>query len=370
LLGDPAFTIGLPFYQVITTTINTKPVTAIPDTLKALTSYIIAGEIKDQSGNPVNNFNGTVYPLVVDKIQSRSTLANDPGSFIVNFPVQKNILFRGKAKAENGKFSFSFIVPRDIDYKFGNGRINYYVDNGTIDGNGILTNLIIGGTGTGIPDAEGPQLKGYLNDEKFVNGSITGNSPVLLVKLFDSSGINVMGTGIGHDLNAMLDNDPQKIFVLNQFYEAELDNFRKGLVRYQLPALEEGLHTLTIRAWDVANNSSEITIEFRIVKSQNFTLEHVLNYPNPFTTNTSFWFEHNRAGEELTVFVQVYTVSGKLVKTLRKTIFSVGNRSSEVDWDGRDEYGSRLGKGVYIYRLKVKTTDGKSAEKWEKMFIL
>jgi hypothetical protein len=271
---------------------------------------------------------------------------------------------------ENGKFSFTFIVPKDIDYTFGNGRISYYTDNGTIDGNGLLTGIIIGGTGAGIGDKEGPNIRGFLNDEKFVSGSITGSSPILIVRLQDSSGINVMGTGIGHDLSATLDNDPQKVFVLNQFYEAELDDFRKGIVRYQLPTLEEGLHTLTIKAWDIANNSSEITIEFRIVKPQKFTLEHVLNYPNPFTTNTNFWFSHNRAAEELKVFIQVFTVSGKLVKTIRKTIFSEGNRSSEVDWDGRDEYGSKLGRGIYIYHLKVQTNDGKSDAKWEKLFIL
>lgn len=370
LLGDPAFTIGLPLYQVKTTAINNKPVAAVPDTLKALTTYTVAGEVTDQSGNPLNNFNGTVYPVILDKIQLQSTLANDPGSSVVSFPVQKNILFRGKASVENGKFNFSFIVPKDIDYKFGNGKISYYAENGTTDANGILTNIIIGGSGSGIGDAEGPILKGYLNDEKFVNGGITGNTPILLVKLSDSSGINVMGTGIGHDLSAMLDNDPQKIYILNQFYESELNNFKKGEVRFQLPSLEEGLHTITVKAWDIANNSSETTLEFRIVKPQNLTLEHVLNYPNPFTTNTNFWFEHNRAGEELSVFVQIFTVSGRLVKTLRETIFSVGNRSSEVNWDGRDEYGSRLARGVYIYRLKVRTSDGKSAEKWEKIFIL
>jgi len=370
LLGDPALTIGLPKYQVKTTAVNNNPVSAIPDTLKALSSYIITGVITDQAGNPAADFNGTIYPTVLDKQQDQTTLANDPGSQPVNFKVQKNLLFKGKAKVQNGQFSFNFIVPKDIDYKFGNGKISYYAENGSIDGNGILTNIIVGGTGTGINDAEGPQLRAWLNDEKFVNGSITNNAPVLLVKVYDTSGVNIMGTGIGHDLSAILDNDPEQIFVLNQFYEAEIDNFRKGVVRFQLPVLEEGTHVLSIKAWDVANNSSETTIEFRVVQPQKLVLDHVLNYPNPFTTHTNFWFDHNRPNEELKVFVQIYTVSGKLVKTLRETIFSTGNRSSEVEWNGKDEYGSTLGRGVYIYRLKVQTPDGQSAEKWEKIFIL
>ena len=179
-----------------------------------------------------------------------------------------------------------------------------------------------------------------------------------------------MGAGIGHDLVAILDNDPQQQFVLNEFYESETDNFRKGNVRFQLPGLAEGLHTMTVKAWDVANNSNEATIDFRVVKEENFTLEHVLNYPNPFTTHTSFWFEHNHPAEELRVNIQIYTITGKLVKTIQKTIFSPGNRSSEVEWDGRDDYGSKIGRGVYIYRLRAQTSDGKAAEKLEKLFIL
>jgi hypothetical protein len=284
--------------------------------------------------------------------------------------VQKNVLFRGKAKVENGRFSFRFIVPKDINYAYGNGKISYYADNGSIDGNGLLQNIIIGGTGNGNGDIVGPTIKAWLNDEKFVDGSITNNNPILLLKLFDSSGINIMGTGIGHDLVAILDNDPENAFVLNQFYESELDDFRKGIVRYQLPLIAEGEHTLRIKAWDAVNNSSEITINFRVVKQDKLVLDHVLNYPNPFTTRTSFWFEHNFPNTEMAIAIQVYTVSGKLVKTLRKTIFSTGNRSSEVEWDGRDEYGNRLGRGVYIYRLKVQTAEGKSAEKWEKLYIL
>lgn len=370
LLGDPALTIAFPLRQVQTTSVNAKPVGSVPDTLKAMDAYVISGEVTDAAGVVLNNFNGTVYPVVYDKPKQQSTLANDPGSSQVNFSVQNNVIFRGKAQVEAGKFSFRFVVPRDIDYRFGNGRIIYYTDNGVTDGNGVLSNIIVGGTGSGNGDNQGPEIKGYLNDEKFVNGSITNPSPVLIVKLADSSGINILGNGIGHDLVAILDNNESKPFVLNDAYQADVNDFRKGAVRFQLPVLEPGPHTLRIKAWDAMNNSAERILEFRVEQTENLVLDHVLNYPNPFTTQTSFWFEHNHPGEELQVFVQVYTVSGKLVKTLRETIFSTGNRSSEVNWNGRDEYGDRLGRGVYIYRLRVRTANGKSAEKWEKLYIL
>jgi hypothetical protein len=262
------------------------------------------------------------------------------------------------------------MVPKDISYQFGNGKISYYTDNGSKDGNGVLKNIIIGGSGNGVADPLGPAIKAYLNDEKFVNGSITNDRPVLLLKLADSSGINILGTGIGHDLVATLDNDQKNEYVLNDFYESDLNNYRQGTVRFQLPTIAPGMHTLTIKAWDAANNSGEATLDFRVVKAENFALDHVLNYPNPFTTHTTFWFEHNRPGEELLIRIQIYTITGKLVKTINKTIFSAGNRSSDCEWNGRDDYGDKIGRGVYIYRLRVQTGDGKAAEKIEKLFIL
>lgn len=368
LLGDPAMQIAFPKYQVVTTSINGKPVGS--DTLRALDKYELEGEIRDLSGNSIQDFNGTVYPVMLEKPAEVRTLGNDPGSIPRSVTVQKNSVFRGKANVVNGKFKFSFVVPKDINYQFGNGKLSYYADNGREDGNGAETSWIIGGTGTGNNDVEGPAIKAYLNDEKFISGGITNQQPLLLLKLADSSGINVLGTGIGHDLVAMLDNDPNQVFVLNDFYQSELNSFQKGSLRFQLPKIAEGAHTLTIKAWDVMNNSSEVQVDFRIVADTEFKLEHVLNYPNPFTTNTSFWFDHNRPGEELKIHIQIFTVSGKLVKSIRNTIFSSGNRSNEVQWDGKDDFGAKLGRGVYIYTLRVETGDGKSARKIEKLYLL
>jgi hypothetical protein len=370
LLGDPALTIAYPLYNINTTAINGKAVTSVPDTLKALSRYSIEGVVADNDGNMLADFNGTIHASVFDKAQALSTRGNDPGSVQTSFQAYKSLIYKGKAKVNGGKFKFDFIVPKDINYAPGNGRISYYAENGSTDGNGVFGDFVVGGSGDSINDKEGPEIRAFLNDERFINGSITNENPVLLVKLTDSSGINIMGSGIGHDLVAILDNDPSKQYVLNEFYEADLDDYKRGVVRFQLPVLEEGTHTLTIKAWDIANNSNQAFLDFRIIKAQDLTINHVLNYPNPFTTSTSFWFEHNRPGEELRVSVQIYTVTGKLVKTLRSTIISTGNRSNEVEWDGRDEYGNRIGRGVYIYNLKVKTPDGKTAQKLEKLYLL
>lgn len=369
LLGDPALRIAYPKLKAKTTFINNQPPSA--DTLKALDRYTIRGEVTDNAGMKLSSFNGNVYPVIYDKEQTVRTLANDPGSSPANILMQNNIVFKGKAKVTNGEFSYTFVVPKDINYQFGTGKISYYAENGTTDGNGAENTIVIGGASLNpLADNTGPQVKGYMNDEKFVNGGITNEQPVLLLKLFDSSGINTVGTGIGHDITATLDNDNSRFFILNDFYEAEADSYQKGTVRFQMPKLEEGNHVLNIKVWDVANNSSDYKLEFRVVKDTELKLEKVYNYPNPFTTSTTFMFEHNRPGDNLQVNIRIFSVSGKLVKSIQRTINDPGNRSFEINWDGRDDFGNKIGRGVYIYQLDVKDSNGKKQSALQKLVIL
>lgn len=371
LLGDPALTLGFPQMKVKTTAINGLPVPANTDTLRATDKITIEGEVTDGSGVLLNNFNGTVYPVLFDKPQTVNTLANDPGSLVTGFVTQGNTLFKGKASVTNGRFQFSFRMPRDINYQFGAGRLSLYAENGTTDANGLFNGFLVGGIGdNAADDREGPEIKAWLNDEKFVNGGITNPAPVLLVKLADSSGINTAGTGIGHDLVATLDNDNRRFFVLNDFYTTELDDYQQGQIRFQLPELEPGPHTLTIKAWDVLNNSNETILTFVVADNNELVIDHVLNYPNPFTTKTQFWFGHNQPGRDLTVKVQIFTVAGNIVKTIKHTINTPGNRSCEVEWDGRDDYGRRIGRGVYIYKLSVIVPGLGKKEIVEKLVIL
>ena len=370
LLGDPALTLAYPLLKIQATKVNNIPV-AQADTIGATEKVVIEGDVTDVKGNLLTDFNGTVYPTVFDKVQTINTLGNDATSQVVGFQAQNNILYKGKASVVNGKFSFNFKMPKDINYQYGNGKLSLYAENGSTDADGYFTNFIIGGIdSSGNNDKEGPIIKAYLNDENFVNGSITNENPVLVVKLTDSSGINIAGTGIGHDIVATLDNDNRQYFILNDFYQADLNNYQQGEIHFQMPSLTSGLHSLKIKAWDVLDNSSEYLLEFNVIKNDELVLDHVLNYPNPFTTKTQFWFEHNRPEQNLQVKVQVFTLTGKVVKTIKQTINDAGNRSCEIEWDGRDEFGDKLGRGVYLYRLTVIAPEGKKKEKIEKLVIL
>ncbi|HEU4634037.1 MAG TPA: type IX secretion system sortase PorU, partial [Flavisolibacter sp.] len=371
LLGDPAMTLGFPTLKVQVKTVNGHDVAVQTDTLSATEAVVMEGDVTDHDGVLQNSFKGTVYMSLFDKARTITTLGNDPTSSPVSFAEQSSILFKGKATVLNGKFSMRFKVPKDLNYQYGNGKISLYAEDGTSGGSGYSSDIIIGGNANGnTTDNLGPEIKAYLNDEKFVNGSITNSNPVLILQLFDSSGINTVGSGIGHDIIATLDNDNDIYYVLNNFYESEVDDYQKGRVRFQLPPLAGGRHSLKIKVWDVMNNSSEYVLDFIVVESGVLTIDHVLNYPNPFTTTTSFWFEHNQPGVDLSVKVEVFSVGGRLIKTISRTINSTGNRSNEVLWDGRDAYGAKIGRGVYVYRLSVRTPDGKTADKWERLVVL
>jgi len=370
LLGDPALTLAYPELKIRPVKINDIPVVQM-DTLSATETVTIEGEITDAFGNKLNNFNGNIYPTIFDKPQIINTLANDPTSLPVGFTTQTNILFKGKSSVQNGNFSFAFKVPKDINYQYGNGKLSLYAEDGTKDANGIFTGFIVGGSTNNISnDNQGPQIKSYLNDEKFVNGSITNQAPVLIIKLSDSSGINAMGTGIGHDIAATLDNDNNQFFVLNDFYQSDLNSYQHGEVHFQLPGLKPGPHTMKIKAWDVLNNSNEVAMEFIVSNDEELVISHVLNYPNPFTTSTHFWFEHNKPGLDLQVKLQVFTLTGRVIKTIKQTINTIGNRSSELEWNGKDDYGDRIGRGVYLYKLSVTSENKQKKEYTGKLVIL
>lgn len=378
LIGDPSMQLALPKFEVVTTKVNGKPVNnTISDTLRALDRVSIEGEITNAAGQRLSNFNGEVFPTIFDKRVEEKTLGQDLGSSAKNFKQQKNIIFKGAASVSNGTFKFDFVVPKDINYTFGEGKISYYAHDGTsLDAAGFFDKIVIGGTN---PDAEqddeGPLVEVFMNTVDWVSGGITDKNPTLLVKLSDDYGINVVGNSIGHDLTGVLDDNTQNTYLLNDFYESELDDYTKGTVRYPLTDLEEGKHIIKVKAWDVANNSSEGFTEFVVAASGELALDHVLNYPNPFSTNTCFQFEHNMPNQIMDVQVQIFTVSGRLVKTLHEQIVPEGFRVSNLKWDGRDDFGDELAKGVYVYKVKVNAqsivgNNVKTESDFEKLVII
>ncbi|MFM6935126.1 MAG: type IX secretion system sortase PorU [Flavobacteriales bacterium] len=370
LIGDPALTIALPRYRIVTDSINGLSPTSQIDTIKALSKVRVKGHLEDWNGTVMSAWNGVLTPTIYDKFKTQQTLGQDPPT-VISFKQQRSKIYRGKASIVNGYFDFDFIVPKDIALNYGNGKISYYGNSTITDAQGYDTTIIIGGINpNGLNDVVGPEIQLFMNDDAFVSGSVTDASPVLFAKIFDENGVNTVGNGIGHDIVAILDGETSNPYVLNDFYSAELNDYQNGQVHYQFQGLSKGKHTVELKVWDVNNNSGLARIDFIVQEKSEPTLSHVYNYPNPFTTRTSFMFEHNQSCNQLEVQIQIYTVSGKLVKTIQQMVPTQGFRSEGIEWDGKDDFGDQLAKGVYVYRLKVKNLDGLTTEKTEKLVIL
>jgi hypothetical protein len=382
-IGDPAMKLRFAQPNIKLTTLNDVPIAQSTDTLKALSYVKLAGEITDLSGNVLTNYNGTLSTAIYDKSVNRQTLANDGttlnGELIkLDFTTLGVIIFRGQASVTNGQFEFDFVVPKDIGIPVGFGKVSFYAQNEQLfqDQAGASVNTIrIGGINeNATEDNIGPVITLYMNDENFVSGGITNESPTLLAKMEDENGINT-ASGIGHDIIAIIDGDETNPIVLNDYYQTEVDDYKKGVLSFPFRDLEPGLHTLTLKAWDVYNNSSISEIQFIVFdQDQELVINNVLNYPNPFVNYTEFWFNHN-SSEPLDVSIQVFTVSGKLVRTLNGQttggIKTTSSLSKDIVWDGRDDFGEKIGKGVYVYKLTVYSNLlNKKVEKIEKLVIL
>ncbi len=373
LLGDPALVLNYPQHQVATTKINDIPIAEFKDTLKSLSKVKISGEVLGYDQAKMESFNGSIFPSIFDKSVTLQTLANDEGSSIAEFDLQNKIIFKGQSKVVNGSFSFEFIIPKDIKLFYGNGKISYYAldENSGIDATGYYDQIIIGGiAGETAVDNQKPDIELYMNNTDFVFGGTTNENPDLLALLFDDSGINTVGNGIGHNITGILDGDESNPIILNDYYQAAENDFSNGTIRYPLKNLSEGKHTLKLRAFDVHNNWNEAYIEFYVFNSEDAQITQVLNYPNPFTTHTEFHFEHNQIADNLQAQISIYTLTGKLVKTIQQILPADAFRVTGITWDGLDQNQNKLGRGTYIYKVTLNNGEENFSSNFQKLMLL
>ena len=391
LLGDPMLSITRPPRQIRITKINGEDAATFDGVFRALDFVEIEGEVLNVNGTlKDNSFNGKANATLFDKPINKTTFNNDGDMDILQYQEQINAIFKGGTNVTNGYFKFQFYVPKDINYEIGNGKLTVYAHNNVTDG--VTTKIVkVGGQNpNGIDDDDGPTIGLYMNNLNFVDGGITDRDPYLLACLVDSTGINTSGIAIGHDITGVLDGNVEGTYVLNEYYEGGDNNpctnpqvldYQKGQVMYKLNRLDLGNHQIVFKAWDINNNSSEQTLDFVVMEdgSDHIYIDKLLNWPNPFTNQTYFHFEHN-CDAELDVMVQIFTISGKLVKTIRQTVsaepWREGYRTGRfaIPWDGLDDFGDKIGKGVYIYRVTARGVDTElckgSATAIEKLVIL
>lgn len=374
LLADPAMRLLSPEHRITTTAINGTEIGLYNDTINALELITIEGEIRDYNTNQLmTDFNGDLYPTFYDKVAKNRTLGQDAESIAIDFTEQNRIIYKGKVSVIDGKFSFRFVVPKDIAYNIGPGKLSYYAQDGLKHAGGVETAYLIGGTSSNtIDDRKFDDLQLFMNDESWAFGGITDKSPRLIATLYDSSGINTIGSGIGREMEAIIDQGTpnEQIIILNDFYIPELNSYQQGRIEYPFEELEPGIHTLTLKVWDVYNNSAKEYTEFIVTEDEDVTLSNVLNYPNPFSNFTTFHFDHNKAGQNISAALNIYSVAGNIVKSIYLDIPNAPAHSADIVWDGKDNFGDDLARGVYLYKLSVKAEDGSTYTKTQKLYIV
>ena len=353
LLGDPAMRLNYPTdYQVET-------VTKI-DTLNALSVQRVEGQIIDEDKKVVDDFNGKVDITIYDKLQVIKTRDNDDQTDEakqLEYNDYPSTIFSGATEVKDGKFAYTFMVPKDIRYNFGNGRIVYYAVTTdsleTVEAVGHFEEFIIGGTGSILAaDTVGPQMQIYLNTKTFVNGDKTYATPRFFADLYDENGINTAGAGIGHDLMLVVDDDPKQIYSLNEYFTAANSSYQAGQVSYLMDALPDGPHSLTFRAWDLLNNSTTQSLNFVVEAGLDPSIYSVTTYPNPAPQSSvvKLVVNYDQPDELLQTEIYLYNINGQMVYS------HLQNNPDEVAIN----LGQlKLNPGVYVYNVKIKSASSR-----------
>lgn len=365
LMGDPALRLSQPENRVVVTHINARPVTeGVDDTATVLSRVTVAGEIQDTGGILLTDFDGTLYPVVFDRPMRSRTLANDNPGTEVGFDLQKNVLYRGSVAVSGGRFEYSFIVPQDVAYQYGYAKLSHYAKSASDHAAGSYMQLLLGGLNdTAEVTASAPEIRLFVGDTNFMDGGITDADPTLVALLYDSTGINA-GSGLGHDITAVLDGNPSSLVVLNDLYEPDVEHTGCGSVQYQFTGLTPGHHTLTLKAWNIFNRSSEATINFTVCHRDTLTLSELRCYPNPARERTQFMLEVNTPSRIATAELHIFNSHGQLVHTHTPSVSADGYVVGPVVWDL-----TAVPAGLYLARILVTDTDGKSYQQTTKCIV-
>lgn len=361
LLGDPMM---MPAYPKLNIVLNEQ---SDLDTLSALEEITLTGEVQE-NGVLKSNFNGTLIVGVFDVKQSFKTNGQESAPY--SYSLRSNALFRGEAIVENGEFSFSFVVPKNISYQFQKGKMSFYASDkeNNIDAGGSSRSFLIGGTDTDPSiDNTAPALAAYMNDSSFVNGSVVGASPLLIAKIEDESGITTSRSGVVQGITLTLGDE---VFNLNDFYTAELNTFKRGTVVFPLQDLAPGSYSAVLKVWDTHNNASETTVNFIVSDEPILFVYNPIAYPNPVEESTIFSFEHDREDEDLHVSILVYSSRGEVVSS-REILLENSQRNVEIPWQAQTNTGEALREGIYFSRLIIQSRlDGAMKEITQKLVIV
>lgn len=370
LLGDPSMRLNFPNKQITLTELNGEP---IPDkiTFKALEKIHLKGEIRENN-QIVEDFNGELYTTLFDQMTPKQTLGNGNNP-IYNYNSRTNTLFRGLSSITDGIFEVEFIVPKNMTYTVGERKFSLYALSSSDkydDAIGSTTNVDIAEQNDTPTDTdfEAPSISLFLDNRDFKDGDIVGASSILLADFEDDSGINISEIGVDNNIILTLDNETT--WSLNEYYLTAKDDFTKGSLAFPLSSLEDGLHTLTVEAWDTHNNHRESTLSFYVTSGLEIPIHKFSVFPNPATgDDISFSFEHESIGENLSVQLDIISMTGQKISSLNSEVFNASS-TVNIKWDRQLASAGRAVGGLYLCRLTVIEESSKKVGQYLTKFIL
>ena len=371
LLGDPALSLNLPTAQVVVDEIDGVAVgSGTMPTVKAGSVIKMKGHVAGVEG-----FNGVVTATVRDTREEITCKLNntsgDGAEEAFKYLDRTKTLYHGSDSIRNSSFELTFAVPKDINYADGQGMINLYALNTdkTIRANGSCDQFIVGGSAEAKNDSVGPSIYCYLNSPSFVDGGNVNSTPYFVAEIKDKDGINAAGSGIGHDLQLVIDGDMAKTYTLNNNFSYDFGTYTSGSTFYSIPELEEGPHRLQFRAWDIQNNSSTAVLHFNVVKGLRPQLFNIGVTNNPARTSTTFIISHDRMESNMDVVIELFDAAGRQMwRHAESGVSATGNYT--VDWDLSVDGGRPLQTGVYLYRVKVSSEGSSYVSKTKKLIVI
>ncbi|GAB3268245.1 type IX secretion system sortase PorU [Larkinella harenae] len=371
LLGDPSMQLAFPSAKATLTRINGKTVGSELDTLRALQTVRLEGEIR-QNGQIVNAFTGLVKVTLFDKADTMTTYGTEFSPPMV-YTDYRNPLYVGLARVQNGKFVSEFVMPKDLDYRLGLGKVFLYAvrSDSLMEAAGNYDKLLIGkSVPNPVADTKPPVIQLFINDTTFVDGgTVLGPITTLIAKLNDENGINIARNGIGHEIMIQLNDEPPR--VVNDYFTTDLDDYRRGTVEYIWEHLRPGVYTVRLKAWDVYNNPAETTLKFVVSEQPALVIQSVDVTPNPFQEQANFRVQHNRPGDELEATLIIADLSGRIVNERVYSCSSCDPSMTGITWNGNMASGMPIIRGMYVYRLVLRSkTDGSVASQGGKLLYI
>ena len=364
LLGDPSMKLAFPEHVVDIDSINGIAYENFMDTLKAFAVLKVKGHITERLKGIMSDFNGILEVEIFDKPLQQFTLNNDNSGINIPFETESSIIYKGKVTVTNGRYEFAFAIPKDISYQVGEGRCIFYAYNEVTDASGFWKFNIGGSSPINFVDTMGPTVKAYMGDTLFVNGGNVQSETQFVGRVFDPNGLNATGSGIGRDMVLTVDpgTSEEMSFVVNEFFSYDANSYQKGTITFPLSDLKPGKHKAHIKVWDIFNNSGTSEVDFYVGPARELHISDSKAIPNPINSmeNLRFSLNHNMANEDLTLNIEIFTISGSKVYENETFIWSAPSKitipENQDDWFG----GFDLPSGLYIYQIQLLTQDGLS----------